>query len=61
MTRNRDTFEPWNDPMLRSDPWLPWNDPMRRSDPFEPHNDALGTWRDYSERDRDDIEKAGWR
>ncbi|KRN31129.1 hypothetical protein IV36_GL001937 [Liquorilactobacillus mali] len=40
--RNNDSFEPWNDPMLRNDPFAPWNDIMKKNDPFACWNDPFG-------------------
>lgn len=61
MPRTTDPFQPWNDPMLRTDPWMPWNDPVRRDDPFEEWNNPLGDWREMSDRDQAEVEKACWR
>ena len=40
--KNKDPFEPWNNPFT-DDPFKPWNNPMYRDDPFAPWNSPFGT------------------
>jgi len=52
MSKNKDPFAPWNDPMYEDDPLAPHNDPMRADDPFEPWNKPWGDANELSNRDR---------
>ena len=55
--KNKSPFEPWNDLMVRDDPFAPHNSVFQSV--FDPWNCPMGTASDLSSEDRRYYEESG--
>jgi len=51
--KNKNPFEPWNNPMYKRDPFKPWTNPMKKDDPFACWNNPFGKGRYRNEVDKE--------